>query len=219
MVKRGLRTLTDVFSAWGIIWPMLPSGVTAVITAYLARINDVPWHLVIFFGTGVGFFVLGAFAALRYLAARSNIYGKLKFEKYRTTVLATSPDNDKLHVIGTAITIRNTSEVDLWVSLEEIIYSLEGKTQKEHKAPNKEPFLIQAVSHADLNLHTIENINASKPFSGSLIIKMKYGRNKAKLRRKIVFNASPQFNVTTKKSDGSLVALHSDLPINSIEYE
>ena len=207
------NTISDLQTASYVINLLFPS-IAAIITALVAEMKGVEWHLVLFYGTGVFCFAALAVSTISREIRDGGLFGKIKFGDYAVTALADVKGGISLNA---ALSISNTANLDIWVQIDKITYSLSDKTNDKADI-NKGPYLVQSKTPLVITLFSIVGIKKTPLIDGVLKMEMSYGTDKTKLRRKVLFNGSPKIGLAMDK-DKKIIAAQGTLPINSIEYE
>jgi len=187
MWGRMLRFFTGAWDLWGILLWGFPS-VGSLMTAVLAYAQEVQWHLIIFYSSGVAAF----FAVLIYLIQESirknSIYGYLRLAKLG--LKAIMGKNEKKTVsLRLNFAIGNVSiERTVYTKVSKVYFTLQGKINTKEF---KEMHTILLPPNSDQGVHTalIPGIDFTQNIEGKLEVETLYGKNEEELNHKMIYEA------------------------------
>lgn len=195
--------ISNISTVWAVLVFLFPA-VGAIVTAWLARVGTapVPWHLVIFYASGV--FAFLSFATTNLLRNRWEVTLKHKLTCDDFSVSLFGIQN-KIGIILNCY-LNNFSYMPIQVRLHDVSLILQGKTM-EQEIDEKMMQSIAANGYIPLSWPLVKDIDPKQPVSGHLKFTADYGQVGKKLNRTLAIKF--RVNIDLKKErDGSYTGIH-----------
>lgn len=157
-----------------------PGGIT-VLAGYLAVEAGTPWHLVIFYATGVGAFVSVFYFYARKIVDRQTVFRKIKIGKIFVADAHVTSKEKKIHWLTMAMTIENKSERELYFSVDRITHSVSNRSPDSRKKTERVES-IQPGDSIDFGLSTVSDVDVVDDLKGYIDVDVRYGAQKNRMR-------------------------------------
>lgn len=119
-----------IMDAQQVVAAVLPSSALALLTSWLAHMADVPWHLILFYGTGVFAFCMWAAARITELARENSYKHRVLISGIRPVHVIYNKD-DKLFMIQIGADIQNGSKWPIYFKMKIYDYLLQNRGNQD----------------------------------------------------------------------------------------
>jgi hypothetical protein len=198
---------------WGFVVWLFPSG-GAIMSAWSAHLLQEPWHLILFYSTGVFCFSVLGLTRLSVWSRENTIVGSLKADNFAALFGKTNQQSSDFSANCT-IELQNKSLFVLYYQLEEADLSLSGRTNPCPPVMQSETMLIQVGSSTRIQFKTIPGLKP-EPMTGMLKLKLKYGKKKESLNNRFELVAEPQIAIVANEKGP--VGVLSTFAIKEMKY-
>lgn len=149
------------------------SGNLSVLTACLAYLKDAPWHLIIFYFTGVLAFTAVAWSYFKDNLNKNNLIGAIITQNFRIPNLNKNPDDNTVG-INCEFDVVNRSDKTIFVKINDVQYSIDNRTKQEQTI-SPHIIVLPSKTFNGCALPTISKLEIKANYQGRLKISYEYG--------------------------------------------
>ena len=157
-----------------VLW-LIPSAAT-IFTAAKAYMSGLPWHLIMFYGSGVFAFVAASIYFLSERQIRSTVKGRIALIGFQVKQIY-KVENSYGHVVVPQFNLKSHADKEIYFKIKRMDVSLDGKVNQE-KFINPISFLMQPKSDQCVYASGIPNIELKEHILGKLDMEILYGSSK-----------------------------------------
>ena len=184
-------------------------------SAIFSYIAHQPWHLILFWSSGVFCFGTVAITTLSSWVRDNTISGKLKLDLFSAIIGIQKVENDEVWAANCSIKIFNKGLYDLYYQLQDTELSLSETTSKDNKI-DKTILLIQSGSDMTIGFPTILRIEPG-PLEGRVKLTLKYGKSKKSLPYTLRLLGTPRVHAFLNDK-GEVIGTLANIAIEDMKY-
>jgi hypothetical protein len=193
----------DLWNA--LLWMFPPLG--AAVTAWRAYVEMQPWHLIIFYSTGVFAFCAFALYAVSRFTRENTLYERLRLQRSEPLFVEPNKTANTISIMFKC-TLLNASDRVMYFRLKRASVILQDKANS--KAETKEMVCV-LPPRADqaFQIAAVPKVDIGQPIAGKMEVEVLYGPRSDHLRYAMTYETTPTIEIksmTDEKAQISYVA-------------